>query len=100
MSKVNLKDYKKENRGLLRKSVEERVTYKKSGPKPKPEDEKNSAKILVSMKPAERESLEEAANGRPLSQYIKQIEGIRKLWSGLLRHFARGKVLQGAPFCF
>jgi hypothetical protein len=40
MSKVNLKDYKKENRGLLRKSVEERVTYKKSGPKPKPEDEK------------------------------------------------------------
>ena len=28
MSKVNLKDYKKENRGLLRKSVEERVTYK------------------------------------------------------------------------
>ena len=38
MSKVNLKDYKKENRGLLRKSVEERVTYKKSGPKPKPED--------------------------------------------------------------
>ena len=52
MSKVNLKDYKKENRGLLRKSVEERVTYKKSGPKPKPEDEKNSAKILVSMKPA------------------------------------------------
>ena len=73
MSKVNLKDYKKENRGLLRKSVEERVTYKKSGPKPKPEDEKNSAKILVSMKPAERESLEEAANGRPLSQYIKHI---------------------------
>jgi hypothetical protein len=73
MSKINLKEYKKENRGLLKQSVDERVTYKKSGPKPKPEDEKNSAKILVSMKPAERESLEQAANGRPLSQYIKHV---------------------------
>ena len=44
MSKVNLKDYKKENRGLLRKSVEERVTYKKSGPKPKPEDKRTLPK--------------------------------------------------------
>ena len=89
MSKVNLKDYKKENRGLLRKSVEERVTYKKSGPKPKPEDEKNSAKILVSMKPAERESLEEAANGRPLSQYIKHILRDRGvIWANKLCHSA------------